>query len=483
MFVFQSLLTFLLTTLVFYVIKFRWSRRRLYELAAKLPGDNGVPLLGILHKLAIAKREDYMDIVLSYIRNDTPITRVWLGPFLVVATKAPEVMHAVFNSPQCYDKPSIFYGSLFFTEGLIPLSGKTHERHRKIFNKAFTPKRLQELYGIIKDRAEVCVKKLEPRVNQEEFDVYYYIGACSLESFGAANLNFHDDLYGHEMLPYADAGFAIGMKRIQQPWLNNEFIFRNSKISKEFDYMMVLVQEYVSKVVNYNNQLTIETNGANKVDKVIDLLLDPKHDFTDQEILDEMIVFALTSFDSTAKTLSSGLLMLAMHQDIQQKLINEIDSICGTEKELTFDNDFLQRFTYLDLIVKETIRLFPAGPIVARETSDEIEICGYKIPKKTIMVMSIFAMQRDPKYWGDDAHLYRPERFENLENPQAYLPFTGGKRMCIGYRYAMIVMKTFLISFFRNYKIDTTLKYEDLKLEMSLVLTILNRYMISIKKR
>ena len=117
--------------------------------------------------------------------------------------------------------------------------------------------------------------------------------------------------------------------------------------------------------------------------------------------------------------------MLAMHQDIQQKLINEIDSICGTEKELTFDNEFLQRFTYLDLIVKETIRLFPAGPIVARETSDEIDICGYKIPKKTIMVMSIFAMQRDPKYWGDDAHLYRPERFENLENPQAYLPFTG----------------------------------------------------------
>ena len=91
------------------------------------------------------------------------------------------------------------------------------------------------------------------------------------------------------------------MKRIQQPWLNNEFIFRNSKISKEFDYMMVLVQEYVSKVVNYNKQLTIETNGANKVDKVIDLLLDPKHDFTDREVLDEMIVFALTVRILTSK--------------------------------------------------------------------------------------------------------------------------------------------------------------------------------------
>jgi len=96
-------------------------------------------------------------------------------------------------------------------------------------------------------------------------------------------------------------GFAIGMKRIQQPWLNNEFIFRNSKISKEYDYMMILVKDYVNKVVNYNKKLTIETNGANKVDKVIDLLLDSKYDFTDREILDEMIVFALTVRTLTSK--------------------------------------------------------------------------------------------------------------------------------------------------------------------------------------
>ncbi|CAG9810053.1 unnamed protein product [Chironomus riparius] len=476
MFVFQSLLMFLFTTLIFCVIKFRWNRRRLYELAAKLPGDNGVPLLGILPRLALAKRKDYLDIVLGFIRDDTPITRVWLGPYLMVGTNQPEIMHAVFNSPQCYDKPSIFYGSLIFTNGLLPLSGKLHEKHRKIFNKAFIPRRLQHLYGTVNKSSKVCIQKLAPKVNQDDFDVYYYIGACSLESFGLVNLNYHEDLYGHKILPYVDAGFAIGMKRIQQPWLNTEFIFRRSKLSTELDEMMDVAKEYLDRIVNHNKKLHMESNGSIKDDRVIDLLLDPDNEFSDQEILDELVIFALTSFDSTAKSISSGLLMLAMHQEIQQKLINEIDSICGTEKELTFDNDFLQRFTYLDLIVKETIRLFPAGPIVARETSDEIDICGYKIPKKTIMVMSIFAMQRDPKYWGDDAHLYRPERFENLENPQAYLPFTG-------HRYAMIVIKTFLINFFRAYKIDTTLKYENLKIEMSVVLTILNRYMISIKKR
>ena len=93
-----------------------------------------------------------------------------------------------------------------------------------------------------------------------------------------------------DLILYFNRGFAIGMKRIQQPWLNSEFIFRKSKISKEFDRMMILVNDYVSKTVNYNKQLTIETNGANKVDKVIDLLLDPKYNFSEQEIYEELIL-------------------------------------------------------------------------------------------------------------------------------------------------------------------------------------------------
>jgi cytochrome P450 len=146
-----------------------------------------------------------MDIVLSYIKDDTLITRLWLGPFMVVTTKAPEVTHAVFNSPHCYDKPSIFYGSLIFTKGLLLLSGKVHEKHRKIFNKAFTPRRLQELYGVVNHCTQIFIKKLAPKIDQEEFDVYYHIGACSLESFGLANLNYHEDLYGHKIIPYVDA--------------------------------------------------------------------------------------------------------------------------------------------------------------------------------------------------------------------------------------------------------------------------------------
>jgi hypothetical protein len=84
------------------------------------------------------------------------------------------------------------------------------------------------------------------------------------------------------------------MKRIQQPWLNNDFIFRNSKISTELDEMMEAAREYLNKIVNHNKKLHIESNGAIGDDRVIDLLLDPKYEFSNQEIFDEMIIFALT---------------------------------------------------------------------------------------------------------------------------------------------------------------------------------------------
>lgn len=117
--------------------------------------------------------------------------------------------------------------------------------------------------------------------------------------------------------------------------------------------------------------------------------------------------------------------MLAIHKDIQQKTIDEIDLICGAESELKFNNEFLEKFKYLNFVIKESLRMFQAAPVIGRETSEEVEICGYTIPKDTTIIMSVFGMQRDPKYWGNDAHLFKPERFDNFENSQAWKPFTG----------------------------------------------------------
>lgn len=177
--------------------------------------------------------------------------------------------------------------------------------------------------------------------------------------------------------------------------------------------------------------------------------------------------------------------MLAMHKDAQQKVIEEIDAILGSGDEI--DSEDLTKFTYTEMAIKESLRLLGPGGILARQTSQEMELGGYTIPKDTTLVLSIFGMQRSPKYWGNDAHLFRPERFEpeNIKNihPHAMAPFSGGKRICIGYKYAMAFMKIFIAHFFKEFTIDSNLKYDEINFDMIPTLFVSQKYMISLRKR
>lgn len=88
--------------------------------------------------------------------------------------------------------------------------------------------------------------------------------------------------------------------------------------------------------------------------------------------------------------------------------------------------EFIKKFEYMEMVIKETMRLFPTGPSVARTNDEEIEVGGYLVPKDSIILMSLIRMHRNPKYWGNDAELFRPERFEGeLKNQRAFAPFTG----------------------------------------------------------
>jgi cytochrome P450 len=178
--------------------------------------------------------------------------------------------------------------------------------------------------------------------------------------------------------------------------------------------------------------------------------------------------------------------MLAMHKNAQQKVIHEIDLIySGTDGTADFES--IHKLDYMDMVIRETMRLFPVLPITARETTDEIELETYTIPKGTVLGIYAYGVQRSKKYWGEDANLFRPSRFEpeNISKVHnyAFIPFTGGPRLCIGWRYAMFFMKVYLSHFFRHYTVDTTQKFEDIKLTFAPSVVFENKHMVSIKRR
>uniref|UniRef100_A0A8C8UNF6 unspecific monooxygenase n=2 Tax=Peromyscus maniculatus bairdii TaxID=230844 RepID=A0A8C8UNF6_PERMB len=112
---------------------------------------------------------------------------------------------------------------------------------------------------------------------------------------------------------------------------------------------------------------------------------------------------------------------------------------------------------YLDMMVNETLRLYPIANRLERVSKKDVEINGVFIPKGTIVMVPTYPLHRDPEYWPEPEE-FRPERFSKENkgsiNPYVYLPFGNGPRNCIGMRFALISMKLAVIRVLQNFTLQ-----------------------------
>ncbi|XP_070508369.1 probable cytochrome P450 313a4 [Chironomus tepperi] len=481
MFVLETLVLFLLVTIVTYYVVFRWKRQRLYELADKLPGHDGFTLWESIYMTLTVHRKDYIPIVLSYIKDEAPLTKLWLLKHLLVMTKDANVINKIFNSPYTVDKPELFYDAFLVKRGLIAINGDDQKVHRKIFTKSFTPKVLQTFPVIFDEKAKQIMDMLNSHVNCGEFEFMDYAGSYSFDALGTTNLNYDGKSFFKSDMYHAFEKFSPVMVDIL-PYLVLGFTrkqLRYFPIGKRIDEIFNVFDKYMYDIIDNNHKHPCQDEH-----KLINVLMDPKNKFDDDDIRDEFITMMIGAFETSTKIISSALMMLGIHKNVQEKLINEINEIYSQELDTpTITVDFLNKFQYLEAVIKETMRLFTVAPILSRQASQDVEIDGYLIPKGTAFLLSIDAMHKDEKYWGQDAHLFRPERFlETLLYPHAYAPFSGGRRMCIGYRYAMLSMKVFIINFLKTYKVNCSTKFDELETEMTMTLNFVKGYKVSIEQ-
>ncbi|XP_052610984.1 cytochrome P450 3A19-like [Peromyscus californicus insignis] len=111
---------------------------------------------------------------------------------------------------------------------------------------------------------------------------------------------------------------------------------------------------------------------------------------------------------------------------------------------------------YLDMVVNESMRIYTIATRVNRLSKKDAEINGVFIPKGTEVVIPIFVLHQDPKYWPESEE-FCPERFskENKDriNPYTYLPFGYGPRNCIGMRFSLINMKLAIVKILQNFSL------------------------------
>ncbi|XP_012945258.1 cytochrome P450 3A5-like, partial [Aplysia californica] len=168
---------------------------------------------------------------------------------------------------------------------------------------------------------------------------------------------------------------------------------------------------------------------------------------TSQEIVANSVLLILSAFETTSSTLRAVLYLLARHPDIQDKVIQEVDTVLQGRRQPQYED--LASLKYTEQVIKETLRLFPPAPAVTRQAEQTMRCGDVTIPKDSCVYIRINRVLRDPGYWRDPDS-FDPDRFSpgagqtNTSDGIEFLVFGFGPRQCIGRRLAFLELKVVL---------------------------------------
>lgn len=182
----------------------------------------------------------------------------------------------------------------------------------------------------------------------------------------------------------------------------------------------------------------------------------------ERELVDHLLTFLAAGHESTAITLSWALFELARRPQIQQRLRSEILSQVGSLVDHAPSREEVNSLTYLRCFVMEVLRYYPVFPSMMREATKDVTIGDLHVPRGTSFIISPYAINRSPEFWGEDAHEFRVERWEQAYSggakaSQAFMSFSNGPRVCIGKELAILnlkVMVSVLVAHFRFEEIE-----------------------------
>ncbi|MBX2877437.1 MAG: cytochrome P450 [Saprospiraceae bacterium] len=400
------------------------------------------PIPGFLHNF-----EQYGDTYRAYLGG--------IQPMLV--TKDPDIVrHVLQKNHRNYIKTPMIFEKLrrFLGNGLLTSEGPYWLQQRRLIQPGFHKQRLQALVEIMNQViAETEPKGLVQAGESQAVDVYPMMMRLAFDLvtrslFSTAVSAEKLELLSHSLTTIQ----AFLVQQIRQPYLNPWFkisgqLSKHIKLGKAAD-------EILLKMIRNRR-----SSGASQED-LLQMLLDARYEdtgegMTDQQLLEETNILITAGHETSANALSWIFYLLAKHPAKQALLRTELQEVLGTTQP-TFAH--LPRLRYTTQVIEEAMRLYPPAWVTDRQSAKADEIKGHQIPEGTMVVLAIYALHHDPKFW-DKPEAFQPERFAPETRKQrisnySYLPFGGGPRLCIGNSFAMMEMQLVLVHYLRKYRIE-----------------------------
>jgi len=178
---------------------------------------------------------------------------------------------------------------------------------------------------------------------------------------------------------------------------------------------------------------------------------------SDAQLRNEVMTLFLAGHETTALSLSWTCFLLAQHPEVEAKLVDELRAVLGGDREPTPED--VPRLRYTEMVLKESMRLYPAVWGIGRRAIADCEIGGYRVTAGTNIFIFQSLTQRDPRFFSNP-DTFEPERWRedavrSGKIPRfAFFPFGGGPRVCVGASFAMLEATLLLAMIQRRFHFD-----------------------------
>uniref|UniRef100_A0A8C6DSX8 unspecific monooxygenase n=1 Tax=Moschus moschiferus TaxID=68415 RepID=A0A8C6DSX8_MOSMO len=384
-------------------------------------------------------------------------------PLLLITD--PEVIKTVLVK-ECY---SVFtnrriFGPLGSMKNAVSVAeDEQWKRIRTLLSPTFTSGKLKEMFPIIAKYGDVLVRNLRKEAEKgKSVNMKDILGAYSMDVITSTSFGVNIDSLGNPQDPFVEHAKKILRFDMFDPFILSVVLF--PFLIPIFEVLNISifsksVVNFWTKSIKRIKESRLKDNQQPRVD-FLQLMINSQNSketdnhkaLSDQELIAQSIIFIFGGYETTSNTLSFIMYELATHPDVQQKLQEEIDATFPNKAAPTYD--VLAQMEYLDMVVYETLRMFPIAGRLERVCKKDMKIHGVSIPKGTTATVPVSILHKDPELWPEPKE-FRPERFSKKNkdsiNPYVYLPFGIGPRSCIGMRFAIMNMKLAVVRVLQNF--------------------------------
>ncbi|KAM9324685.1 uncharacterized protein PAF06_000763 [Gastrophryne carolinensis] len=438
-----------------------------------------------------------LDIIMRYAEQYPYAYPLWMGNFYGVLTIChPDYAKSILSRQDPKDNFGYYFLTSWIGKGLLVLSGPKWFQHRRLLTPGFHYDVLKPYVKLTSDCVNVMLDKWERLIPEKKpVELFHHVSLMTLDTimkcaFGYQSNCQHDSESAYIKAVY-DLTYLVDYRFGCLPY-HSDLIFHLSPHGFRYRRALRTAHQHTDKVIKLRKALLKDETELEKIQQkrhldFLDILLCAKDEngkgLSDEDLRAEVDTFMFEGHDTTASGISWALYCMAKYPEHQEKCREEIREVLGDRNFVQWED--LNKLPYTTMCLKESMRLYPPVPGVARELTSPITFCdGRSLPKGSQVLLSIFTINRCSSIW-EDPEVFDPLRFspENSSHrhSHAFLPFSAGSRNCIGQNFAMNEMKVALALTLQRFELHPDPDNDPLILPQ-LVLRSLNGIYLNLKK-